>query len=243
MRSGEGYARATYRYDRLGNMTEEAFWDEKGARAVGRDGYARWTGQYDDAGNLREGAFFDKAGRLQDRSWGETAQSGAAVQRQRPARETWSYDEHGFLRETAVYKANGKPMPGYSRTTFGYDAAGRLREETQHLSTDGAAAQSPQACAYQSFRYNEQGQGVEFACYNARRALEFDPGRGVTREAWVHDEIGRLEGRALYGADGALSRYGAARITISYDEHHAMTVTASSHDGQILFHGKPVPFF
>ncbi|HZT82975.1 MAG TPA: protein kinase, partial [Gemmataceae bacterium] len=208
VRCKDGYAEVSRRYDGLGNLVEEAWFDLDGKPAVNRaTGAARVTYRYDERGNPVEEAYFGVDGRL-------TRNKDGFV------RGMLAFDDRGNVVEAALFDAEGKPdlwQGVCSRILLEWDERGLVTGITL-LGPDGKPARLPQGFARLALSYDERGFPWEVAAFgpDGKPALYEE---GYSRVRRTFDDQGNPVGEAYFDTEGkpTLCQSGYARGTLAYD--------------------------
>jgi serine/threonine protein kinase len=206
-----GWSVRKLRYDDVGNLIEEAFFDGEHHPVAPRDAaYASTRSRFDARQRLIEASYLDASG--------APAKGPEGVETVRYQRDTY-----GRAVETTYIDGSGMAAPSSEgkvvvRTKF--DDRGRLAEEL-FVGTDGAPRLAKDGCAGHRLRYDAQGHKSEESCLGAKEGMV------VSTEGWairrtLRDGRGNAVEVSSYGADGALraDKDGVARRRTRFDERN-----------------------
>ncbi len=229
-----GNARHTFRYDKHGNLVEEASYGLDGKLCVNTtDGFARKTTTWDSRNNKVEERYYDadnqpmvpdgegaahKTFRWDAR--GNLLETCSFLVDGSPLPEPRSvsrYDEAGNLLEEAWYGPGGEPVlcKGYHRVTRGYDARGNVVEESFY-GPDGRPCVNEQGAATLRHEVDQHDRRVKTSFLDAEGNPCLISG-GYAHISWVYDSQNRLTDQHYLGLDGRHSQGPDGMAHLHYD--------------------------
>ena len=206
-----GWSLRKLRYDDVGNLIEEAFFDGEHHPVAPRDAaYASSRSRFDARQRQIEASYLDASG-----APAKGPEGAETVRYQR--------DTYGRAVETAYFDGSGVPAPsneGKVVVRAKFDDRGRLAEEL-FVGTDGAPRLAKDGCAGHRIRYDAQGHKSEESCLGPKDGVVVGAlGWAILRT--LRDARGNAVEVSSYGADGALhaDKDGVARRKTRFDERN-----------------------
>lgn len=224
---GSGVAYRLMKYNKWGNMTEQAFYDVSDKPRLGEKGFHIQKSSFDKFSNNTKSAYFGLDGTpIINKEIGAFAEKltyddrGDLVMSEFLDQEgnlmlsdvlgysykALEYNEQGLITSEAYFGVDNQPIQfkglGAHAKISQYDSLGRL-SKTQFLNTDNQSFLHPACgCAYISFEHDSLGQVVEERYLNLAGELTTKSPKNVAKRSYTYDEIGSLKLIEYYDANG-----------------------------------------
>jgi hypothetical protein len=208
--AGNEYAIFRAKYDRHGNRTEEAYFDEAGKPRNTSDGNHSWRKVY-ERGVPIELAYYDRDGRLTERNG--------------VARITKKYDERRNEIEVSRYNAQREPayQDGYFKVTTEYDYRSKpIRWD--YFDGDGKRVRNDKGYAVYLQEYDFAGRVISSSTLDEREQPVLRKPETYFRDVIRRDPRGNESQRQYFGLDNKpiLLPEGYAEWTAQYDDRGRM---------------------
>jgi hypothetical protein len=223
--------KTTWKYDKKGNVVEEAYFGDKNEGLWKNKDYAKITWEYDDFNNKIEEVYYDDTlGVSKKTTWKYEINGNILETATLSMKTTWKYDSLKNKKEEAYYNLDGTPFNnnGIAKKKWMYDVQRPI--EKTYWDVDGNSVEfntwreqgvdnEPKRgnFAKVTWKYNEQNHITEIAFWG----IDGKPCKRLMRakEIWEYDEWGNLLENAYFDTDGnyCLIR-GIAKTTWKYDK-------------------------
>lgn len=202
-----GVAKLIYKYDKRGNVVEEACFNNRGERSIGKVGYSIMKRKYNDKDSLNEVSFYGINEKL------ITANQGAAIQK-------FTYDDRGNNLTKSNYGIDSLPCvdkAGVFTYYMEYDERDFLNK-IYEKSINGEIVLN-NGIASQKNLNDEMGNQIEISYFDLTNKLS-NNNNGFAKQKIIYSPKGKVVKVAFFDSNDkpCMTKVGCVIVKIEYDE-------------------------